>query len=137
MSVAQRERMKQYETMVIIDSMVTDQVIQDELQAIESTIADSGEIIKIDKWGKRKMAYEIDKKSHGFYAVFYYNADSSVVEKLEAAFRINVNIIRWISLKDQPLPVEAPEETTEVATESSEPAAEDKAKPAVAATEEA
>jgi small subunit ribosomal protein S6 len=122
--------MKQYETMVIIDSMVTDQVIQDELQAIESTITAAGEIIKIDKWGKRKMAYEIDKKSHGFYAVFYYNADSSVVEKLEASFRINDNIIRWISLKDQPLPTEAPEETTEVASEES-------AKPAAETTEEA
>ncbi|MGL1936946.1 MAG: 30S ribosomal protein S6 [Fibrobacterales bacterium] len=129
--------MKQYETMVIIDSMVTDQVIQDELQAIESTITAAGEIIKIDKWGKRKMAYEIDRKSHGFYAVFYYNAETSVIEKLEANFRINDNIIRWISLKDQPLPIETPEETTEVAAESAEPAKEENAKPAVKATEEA
>ncbi|MGL1902164.1 MAG: 30S ribosomal protein S6 [Fibrobacterales bacterium] len=127
--------MKQYETMVIIDSMVTDQVIQDELQAIESTITADGEIIKVDKWGKRKMAYEIDRKSHGFYAVFYYNAESSVIEKLEANFRINDNIIRWISLKDQPLPVEVPEETTEVAEEAAKPAAEETAKPVVEATE--
>ena len=110
--------------MVIIDSMVTDQVIQDELQAIESTITASGEIVKVDKWGKRKMAYEIDKKSHGFYAVFYYNSEAEVVDKLERGFRINDNVIRWITIADQPMPtdfvgdkVETAEETTVVAAQ--------------------
>ncbi len=127
--------------MVIIDSMVTDQVIQDELLAIESTITASGEIIKTDKWGKRKMAYEIDRKSHGFYTVFYYTADSSVVEKLESGFRINDNVIRWITLADQPMPaedvVEAVEavETTEKVEKVAEPVVAEK--PAVEAAEEA
>ena len=95
--------MRQYETMVIIDAMISDDAIQAEIQKINDTIVASGEILRRDDWGKRKMAYQINKKTHGFYVIFYYKADSSVVSTLEAAFKLNDNVLRWMTLVDYPM----------------------------------
>jgi small subunit ribosomal protein S6 len=102
MSSDQREAMKDYETMVIVDAMISDEAIAREISSIRERIEGKGEIIRIDEWGKRKMAYQINKKSHGFYSVFYYKAESTVVAELEKNFRINENILRWLTLADYP-----------------------------------
>jgi len=95
--------MNNYETMVIVDAMISDDAINRELNAIQSKIEAAGEVVRIDNWGKRKMAYTIQKKSHGHYTVFYYKAEASVVRGLEKDFRINENVLRWLTLKDHPL----------------------------------
>ena len=95
--------MTDYETMVIVDAMISEDAISKELSAIETILKGKGEIKRIDNWGKRKMAYEINKKSHGHYTVFFYKAESDIVETLEKDFRINENILRWITLADQPM----------------------------------
>ena len=50
------------------------------------------------------LAYSINKKSHGFYAVFNYEAEAEIVAELEAAFRLSETVLRWITLADQPVP---------------------------------
>lgn len=111
--------MTRYETALIVDAMISEDAIAAELSRIEETIKESGEIIKIDTWGKRKMAYDIRKKSHGYYCFFYYTSAPTVVEELEKNFRINENILRWMTLADQPLPTKFSDEQEENA-ESSE-----------------
>ena len=95
--------MRQYETMVIIDAMISDDAIAAEIQKINDTIVAAGEVLRRDDWGKRKLAYEIKKKTHGFYVIFYYKAEVSVVETLEKAFKLNDNILRWMTLADYPM----------------------------------
>jgi small subunit ribosomal protein S6 len=106
--------MKNYETMVIIDAMITEDAVEREVRKIEAKILDNGEMINVDRWGKRKLAYEIRKKTHGVYVVFYYNSAINMSELLERDFRINENIVRWMTLADQPLPAERPEIDDEV-----------------------
>jgi small subunit ribosomal protein S6 len=96
--------MSHYETMIVVDAMISEDAIEREIKKIEARIEAQGQIIKTDIWGKRKLAYDIRKKSHGFYAVIYYTAATTVVTELERDFRINENILRWITLADQPLP---------------------------------
>ncbi len=98
--------MRQYETMVIIDAMIAEAAIEQEVSSIEAKIAAKGELVWKDVWGKRKMAYDISKKSHGFYVVFYYKATTEIVVDLEKDFVINENILRWMTLNDAPIPVE-------------------------------
>lgn len=95
--------MKQYETMVIIDAMISDEAIASEVQAISDKITQAGEILRRDDWGKRKMAYQIKKKTHGYYVIFYYKAEVSVINALEIAFKLNDNILRWMTLVDYPM----------------------------------
>jgi small subunit ribosomal protein S6 len=102
--IDQRDIMSHYETMIIVDAMISEDAIEREIKKIEARIEAQGQIIKTDIWGKRKLAYDIRKKSHGFYAVIYYNAPTTIIAELERDFRINENILRWITLADQPLP---------------------------------
>jgi len=95
---------KDYETMVVIDAMISDEAIEAEIAAVEKKIAaHSGEIKRCDKWGKRKLAYIINKQTHGFYVIFYYKADSGIVQDLERGFNINSNVLRFLTLADYPL----------------------------------
>jgi small subunit ribosomal protein S6 len=95
---------KDYETMVVIDAMISDEAIDAEILSVEKKIeAHSGEIKRCDKWGKRKLAYVIRKQTHGFYVIFYYKADSDIVLDLERGFNINPNILRFLTLADYPL----------------------------------
>ena len=52
--------MKQYETMVVLDAMLSDDVIASEVQSFAEKITAAGEILRRDDWGKRKLAYEIN-----------------------------------------------------------------------------
>lgn len=95
--------MRQYETMVIIDAMISDEAIAAEIQKINDSIVANGEILRRDDWGKRKLAYQINKKTHGFYVIFYYKAETSVVSSLEKAFKLNDNILRWMTIEGYPM----------------------------------
>ncbi len=99
--------MRQYETMVIVDAMIAEEAIEQELQKIEAKIvANGGQMVFKDIWGKRKLAYEIRRKSHGFYAVLYYKAERGMTALLEKDFRIDENLLRWITLVNVPMPAE-------------------------------
>ena len=96
--------MRQYETMVIIDAMISDDAINAEVENIGSMITtDGGEILRRDDWGKRKLAYSINKRQHGYYVIFYYKAEAATVAKMEAALKLNDNALRWMTLVDYPM----------------------------------
>ena len=95
--------MKQYETMVILDAMLSDDVIASEVQSFADKITAAGEILRRDDWGKRKLAYEIKHKTHGYYVIFYYKAEASVVSTLENIFKLDGNVLRWMTLADYPM----------------------------------
>ena len=90
--------------MVIIDAMISDDAINAEVENIGKSITDgNGEILRRDDWGKRKLAYSIKKRQHGFYVIFYYKAEASVVANMEAALKLNENALRWMTLADYPM----------------------------------
>ena len=95
--------MKQYETMVILDAMLSDDVIASEVQSFADKITAAGEILRRDDWGKRKLAYTIKKRQHGYYVIFYYKAEASVVSTLENIFKLDGNVLRWMTLADYPM----------------------------------
>lgn len=97
--------MRNYETMVIVDAMISDDAIAAEIKNIEDKIvAKGGEIIRRDDWGKRKLAYTINRRTHGYYAILYFKTEASeTIAELEAGFRINDNMVRWLTLVDHPM----------------------------------
>ena len=95
--------MRQYETMVIIDARISDEAIDAEVESMVSIISAGGEILRRDDWGKRKLAYSINKKTHGYYVIFYYKAEVSVINALEQSLKHNNNILRRMTLVDYPM----------------------------------
>ncbi len=93
---------KQYETVVVVDAMIPEESVASEFAAVSKLIESKGKIIRMDRWGKKRLAYIIKKRSHGEFAAFYYEADSDLPAELEKRFRINENILRWITVVENP-----------------------------------
>ena len=62
-------------------------------------MAEGAEIVNEENWGLRKLAYPIQKKSTGFYQLLEFNADPSVIAKLEINFRRDERIIRFLTFR--------------------------------------
>ena len=93
---------KQYETVLVVDAMIPDESIASEFDALTKLIESHGKIVRVDRWGKRRLAYPIRKRSHGEYGVFYYEADAALPLELEKRLRINENVLRWLTVADNP-----------------------------------
>ena len=94
--------MKRYETILVVDAMIPDESIASEFDAVAKLIESQGTITRVDRWGKRRLAYPIRKRTHGEYAAFYYDAEASVPAELEKRLRINENALRWLTVVENP-----------------------------------
>lgn len=64
-------------------------------------ISQGGEIIKLDKWGKRRLAYEVKDCREGFYVVLHINAESKVSSELDRVFKITDEVLRHIIIREE------------------------------------
>ncbi len=95
--------------------MIPEEAVASEFDAIAKQIEAVGTILKIDRWGKKRLAYSIGKRTHGEYTVFYYEAPTGFPADLEKGFRINENIMRWLTIEGIPggIPSDEPAEERE------------------------
>ena len=93
-----------YEVMTVYSLKDGEEALKALLDKFKATIEKHAEAVEINEdWGKRKLAYTIKGKTHGYYVIFYYKAESNVAASLEAAFKINENVLRWMTLVDYPM----------------------------------
>ena len=87
--------MHQYELMVILDPEIDERTVAPSLDKFLNVIRnDGGTIENIDIWGKRRLAYEIQKKSEGIYAVVNFTATSETTQELDRQLKLNEQIMR-------------------------------------------
>ena len=136
--------MRHYENLVIVKPTLTAEEIQANIKAIEEVItSNGGEIAATDAMGMRKLAYPIEKNERGYYQVIYYSAAPSAIAEIERRFRINEELLRFVTIKyDTNREIKAWNQLVEKANKKAEtpaPAAETPAAEATpeAATEEA
>jgi|WetSurMetagenome_2_1015567.scaffolds.fasta_scaffold00081_46 small subunit ribosomal protein S6 len=92
--------MNMYETVVILNPSITD----DEAKAIidkitEIVVTSGGEMLKVDPWGKRKLAYEMNKQKMGNYFLLIYSAPSACVKKLEEYFKVLDIMLKFMVIR--------------------------------------
>ena len=93
-------RKREYETTYILRPDSTNDVIgQVNTKARGVIETNGGTIIKIDNWGKRKLAYEVQKQLKGIYLFFSYLGSAGLVEELERNLRLTDSVIRYYSVK--------------------------------------
>lgn len=90
--------MRNYETTIIIDSLQEQVKIDEVIKKYEDIILSSGKIIETEKWGKRRLAYPINKKPTGFYVHYRYSATPDLPEILEKDFLLNSKIMRFLTI---------------------------------------
>ena len=87
--------MRIYEVMVIFDPDTEERTVQPTLEKHLKVITKGGGTVdNLDIWGRRRLAYEIRKKSEGIYAVINLTAEPSDVKELDRQFTINESIMR-------------------------------------------
>ena len=87
--------MRHYEVMVILDPDLEERTVAPSLETYLNVIRNSGgSIEKLDVWGRRRLAYEIQKKSEGIYAVIDLQAEPAAVAELDRQLRLNESILR-------------------------------------------
>lgn len=91
--------MNKYESVIIINPNVDEEGIKALISKFTDLINTDGKVEKVDELGKRKLAYEVKKFTEGFYAVFYFDAEPSLIAELERNFRITDEVIKFMTVK--------------------------------------
>lgn len=87
--------MRKYEIMVLIDPDTDDRQVTPMIEKhLETLTAAGGTVDNIDAWGKRKLAYEINKKPEAFYVVLNVTAEPAAVREMDRLMGINEQIMR-------------------------------------------
>lgn len=122
--------MKLYETTIIYDPSLEETRINEEIEKVTQPItAAGGEVIDLQRWGKKKLAYLIRKRRDGTYVHVKHKSPPTLIAEMDRRFRLNESVLRHLSIlapKDEPVPEVAP-------AEGGEPGAEATAAPAVIA----
>lgn len=87
-----------YESMIVFDGTLPDDVIQKEQKQIEELLKQCSQFEKTDVWGKRQLAYTIKKKKTGCYCLFLYEGEGDAVVALDKAIKLNTNVLRYLTV---------------------------------------
>lgn len=92
--------MRHYENLVIVKPTLTEEEIKNTIASIEDIItSNGGEIIARDAMGMKKLAYPIEKNARGYFHVMYYTVAPSAISEIERRFRINEELLRFVTMK--------------------------------------
>lgn len=87
--------MHPYELMVILDPRTDERTVQPNIEKFLAVVtADGGEIENVDVWGKRRLAYEINKQSEGIYVVVNFNGTPTAVAELDRQLNLSESVMR-------------------------------------------
>lgn len=91
--------MQSYETVFILTPVLSDDQAKEAVGKFKKILNDLGaKIVHEESWGLRKLAYQIQKKSTGYYQLFEYQASGSAVADLEVAFKRDERILRFLTV---------------------------------------
>lgn len=101
----QKQRNYLYEGMYILSAVLSEDARQKALDKITSGITDKGgEVQKMFDQGRRKMAYDINKRREGHYFILYFTASSKVIDQLWKEYHLNEDLLRFMTVRANEVP---------------------------------
>lgn len=89
-----------YENLVILDPALNDKTLEEATERIKDLIVKKGgEILKSENWGRKKLAYELKKRTEGFYLLVLFKAPSSAIIELERFYKIYEPVFKFLVIK--------------------------------------
>ena|SRR6266567_1275120 len=96
--------MRHYEVMIILDPSLDERTVAPSLENYLNVIRTSGGTVeKVDVWGKRRLAYEINKHSEGIYALLDVNSEPDAVKEMDRQLSLTESVLRTKVLRREPL----------------------------------
>ena len=92
--------MNKYELAVVVSAKIEDEERAASIEKIKEVIARFGGVVtNVDEWGKKRLAYEIQKMKEGFYYFIQFEAETSAPAEIESRIRIMDGVIRYLCVK--------------------------------------
>ena len=92
--------MNQYELALVVNAKIEDEARLATLEAAKELITRfGGNVTNVDDWGKKRLAYEIQKMKEGYYYFIQFESDSTVPNEIEQRIRIMENVIRYLCIR--------------------------------------
>ena len=89
-----------YEAMVVFSLAKGEDAVKELIEKFKAQIEENATLESVDEsWGKRKLAYPIQKKTTGFYHLLQFEAEGALVDKLETAYRRDERVIRFLTFR--------------------------------------
>ena len=94
--------MSKYELAVVVNAQIDDEARAAVVDRVKELIERfEGTVTEVDDWGKKKLAYEIQKMNEGFYYFIQFEAEGSAIAEIESRMRIADNVIRYLCVKQE------------------------------------
>lgn len=91
--------MREYESVFVLDPSIEDAQVDTELEKIKEFLGSrNSEITEIQKWGRRKLAYEVRKRKEGVYTLIRFQAEPGIPAELDRRYRLNENMLRYLTV---------------------------------------
>lgn len=92
--------MNKYELAVVVNAKIEDDERAEVVNKVKALIERfGGQITNVDEWGKKRLAYDIQKMKEAFYYFVQFDADSTAPAEIESRIRIMDNVIRYLCVK--------------------------------------
>lgn len=92
--------MNKYELAVVVNAKIEDDVRTATIEKVQNYVTRyGGTITNVDEWGKKRLAYEIQKMREGFYYFIQFEADATAPAEIERHVRIMENVIRYLCVR--------------------------------------
>ena len=88
-----------YESIYIINSALSEDAIKALIEKFNTLISETGTLVKVDEWGKRKLSYPINDLTEGYYVRVEFSSDASLPAELDRVFKITDGIIRSLIVR--------------------------------------
>lgn len=118
--------MTKYETTFVLEPGLDEGRVNEEIERASQWIKDlGGEVIEVQRWGKRRLAYEIGKKRDGIYTLIVHQGEGPQIKELERRLRLNESVMRVLSVVHVPPELTLPKADPEVLAAAAEEAGDE------------
>ena len=93
--------MNTYEAVVILTTKLSDEEREAVKTKISDLIAKSGEVISVDDWKSRKLAYEVKHETEGYYFLYNFKANPEFIAEFERVLRIDTSVLKHMVIKKE------------------------------------
>ena len=93
--------MNKYESVIIINPSVDEEGMKALIQKFTDIINNEGKVESVDELGKKRLAYEIKKNKEGYYVIFNFEAKPELIAELERNYRIEDNVMKFITVRKE------------------------------------
>ena len=91
--------MKKYESIFVLSALLEDEKIQEIITKVKNLIETSAQLEKVEEWGKKRLAYEIEDQKEGYYTLVQFSAGPEFPAELERIYKITEGVLKYLVVR--------------------------------------